>query len=132
MSDAMRRDPYAGILRTLASTADVVDDTDVNCDVSFVYIARYESCLTIRLSMVGPYATVMSSGADGLGPLKVLSTSAQCENDSEASVLDILNENGFKVLSAEELRLRVPLRLCEEDSSCTLYSALFEAEGEAF
>jgi hypothetical protein len=129
VGEVVARQPYADILTGLAESGEVNDDTDVNCDVSFTYIARRRRYLTVRLSMVGPYAAILSSGADGLSPFHVISARDQCEDASEQAVFDLIDESGFKILSDGELREKVPIRLRKGGPVSTIYAAFFEPDG---
>ncbi|GAA2208749.1 hypothetical protein GCM10009850_042070 [Nonomuraea monospora] len=129
VTEMAARQPYADVLRRLRADGEVTDDTDVNCDVSFTYLARRRRYLTVRLSMVGPYAAILSSGADGLGPFQVISTRDQCADASEQAIFDLVSRSGFVILSREELQERMPISLRETGRPSTVYAAFFEPDG---
>ncbi|TYB60549.1 hypothetical protein FXF51_30475 [Nonomuraea sp. PA05] len=129
VTEMAARQPYADVLRTLRANGEVTDDTDVNCDVSFTYIARRKRYLTVRLSMVGPYAAILSSGEDGHGPFQVISKPDQCVDASERMIFDVVDQRGFEILSRGELRAGTPITLRETGQASTVYAAFFEPDG---
>ncbi|WP_127933410.1 hypothetical protein [Nonomuraea polychroma] len=130
--EAMDRNPYSELFRELSSLGAVIDDTDINCDVCFTFTIQSEQYLTVRLSMVGPYAVVFASGSDGHGPLRLLETASQYGTTSEALIIDIVSRHNLKILSERELRRRIPIRLREGTPDSSLYAAFFEPDSEAF
>lgn len=65
--DAAKRRPFKLTFDSLSSLGAVMDDTEINSDVCFTFVVELDSVLIVKLSMVGPYAVVLSFGPDGLG-----------------------------------------------------------------
>ncbi|MBP2337987.1 hypothetical protein JOF41_004165 [Saccharothrix coeruleofusca] len=125
------RQPFEGIAHELAEVGPVADDTDINCDVCFTYIVHAERPLSVKLSMVGPYAVVLSSALDGQRGT-VLVPARPPTGTPEARVMSVVAAHGFVIVPDEHLEARVPLAVGEGRDEVTLYAALFEPEGEVF
>ncbi|MTE20615.1 hypothetical protein F0L17_16170 [Streptomyces sp. TRM43335] len=128
--EAVEREPCADVLRDLSAVCPVEDDTDVNCDVCFTYIARCERVLTVRLSMVGPYAMAYATGPDGFGEVSPVVAPEQCAGPGEAEVLGIVARHGFLLPTVEWLEREVRIALREDTDSVPLHAALFEPDGD--
>ncbi len=126
--EAAGREPFKGILDELSALGDVTDDTDVNCDVCFTFIVDVESPLIVKLSMVGPYAAVLSFGRDGLASRGMLLTPRNARHVDD--IFTLLQYHGFILPTADVLQSSVPIAFPGGSQVATLYAALFEPEGE--
>jgi hypothetical protein len=124
------RQPFEGVLLDLAQVCPVEDDTDLNCDVCFTYIVRADQPLVVKLSLVGPYAVILSFGSDGYGEGSLVVPAQPAGTTDEARVFSVLNSHGFILVPADHLETLVPLALAKDRTEVTLYAALFEPEGE--
>ncbi|MFD2420481.1 hypothetical protein [Amycolatopsis pigmentata] len=123
------RNPYRPLFDELALRFPVEDDTDVNCDVSFTFLITGKRVLSLKLSMVGPYATLLAvTGSDPDAPLQVVSRLEDCANDDERAVFQLVTRHGFRILTTEELETSTRFRL-EDTDIVPLYRALFAFEG---
>ena len=130
--DSANREPYRAVTEDLARLGQVVDDTDVNCDVCFTLVLRSTSVLIVKLSMVGPYAVVLSFGQDGLAPQAELVGDGDDSYpaDLATAVVSVLEQHGFVMVPRAHLESCVPLAVRGRARGVTLYSALFEPEAE--
>lgn len=127
---AADRQPFEGVLRDLAQTYPVEEDTDLDCDVCFTYIVRAGQPLVVKLSLVGPYAVILSFGSDGFGEGSLVLPSQPAGTTDQARVASVLNSHGFVLVPVEHLETLVPLALAKDRAEVTLYAALFEPEGD--
>jgi hypothetical protein len=125
----LNRHPFEGVTHDLAQLHPITDDTDPNCDVCATYIMRADQPLIIKLSLVGPYAVLLSFGPDGLGKGTLIDP-GQPSGTTEARVVSVLNSHGFILVPAEHLETPVPLALATGRAEVTLYAALFEPGGD--
>lgn len=59
------RDPYRPVRELLAQSWRLLDLTDNNSDLGFVYsLVDHPAKLTVRLSIVGPYALIVTDAGD--------------------------------------------------------------------
>jgi hypothetical protein len=106
----MRRDPYRPVREALATLWQVLDLTDYNSDLSFVYsMVGHPSGVTVRLSLVGPYAVILSPSGDVV---------------AVDEIAEIVREAGF-VLLGKEL-LEVPVTAWSPEVEGSVYEFLFE------
>jgi hypothetical protein len=106
--EVIQRDPYSLLRGKLAEAWVVEDFTDYNCDLSFVWVLnKGPRSLTLRLSMVAPYAIALESTGD------LASDEQLCQTIEEA---------GFRFLAKEDLQsiVRTPA------ITGTIYEVLFE------
>lgn len=127
---AANRRPFEDVLAELSRSYPVDDDTDINCDVCFTFIVRGEQPLIVKLSMVGPYAVVLSFGADGLGRGSLVGEPGDADGFA-GRVVSAVESHGFFRPSADQLETPVPIALVPGRAEVPLYAALFEPEGEA-
>lgn len=114
--EEISRDPYGNIRRSLEGKYRVLDLTDPNSDASFVYVLiGHPEELTVRLSLVGPFAVLLS-------PRRSRSTAFR-EVVADAWVEAILSIEGVSVLGKAVLGEQVSL--CPS-VTVSLYEALFE------
>jgi hypothetical protein len=130
--EAANRQPFETVMRELSRWCEVEDDTDINCDVCFTLIMRCAPPLIVKLSMVGPYALVLSFGEDGLAAQgKTLSPERSSDPPGIADrVFEVLAEEGFIVVPEEQMEAMVPVAFSDNDTETSLYAALFEPEGD--
>jgi hypothetical protein len=130
--DVANHEPFTQVLHELSELAPVEDDTDVNCDVSFTLVLASLPPLVIKLSMVGPYAVVLLFGDDGLAPQGRLLVPHEPHGmgDVVEKVFLILSNHGFIFPGTDSLEAPVPIALADNGGETSLYSALFEPEGE--
>jgi hypothetical protein len=103
------RDPYRPLRDQFSERWRVADSTDLNYDVSFQWgLLDHPEPLTLRLSMVGPYAVIIRRGTELV-------------DDPEIDA--ILVQAGFIKLSKDILSLPVPT--WEPEYSAALYEFLF-------
>jgi hypothetical protein len=125
--DEYKRDPYEAVRRNLGSKFELVDVTDLNSDVSFAYDLRSKHSLeawTLRLSMVGPYATVIRH--EGPPAEAILDGAGGARTDEERAVVDACQTAGCDVLSRQILGSPVALRLFDTSPErVRFYQALF-------
>jgi hypothetical protein len=131
VNDVVSRNPYDGLTEELARFGHLEDDTDVNCDVSFTYLVRRrQRPISVRLSMVGPYALLLVATSDHPdGPLDVISTVDDAGSQDERAIVELLDQQGFKVMSGETLERTIRFSLNNEQVA-PLYRALFSFEEE--
>jgi hypothetical protein len=111
---AADREPFARVRSDLSAIGPVLDDTDVNDDVCFTYIVGQQPPLVVKLSMVGPYAVVLSSRGELL---------------THPVLAGVLRKHGFILPSRDILESMVPISFPGRSEPATLYAALFEPEG---
>lgn len=130
VNDIVSRDPYGGVAEELARFGEVEDDTDVNCDVSFTYLVRRpQRPISVRLSMVGPYALVLVVTSDDPdAPLDVVAAVDDADSADERAIVELLDGQGFTVLSSQTLERSIPFSL-DGEQFAPLYRALFSFEG---
>jgi len=129
VNDVVARSPYGPLFDELALRFSVEDDTDINCDVSFTFLVTAERVLSLKLSMVGPYAVLLAVPSDDPdAPLQVISRLEECANDDERAVFQLVERHGFRILTAEELETSTRFKL-EDADIVSLYRALFAFEG---
>lgn len=123
------RNPYGPLFDELALRFTVTDDTDVNCDVSFTFLITGKRVLSLKLSMVGPYAVVLAvTGTDPDAPLKVIARLEDCADDDERALFQLVTRHGFRILTTDELETSTRFKL-EDTDIVPLYRALFAFEG---
>lgn len=128
--DCLRRAPYKAVFAQLAQNVPAVDGTDINSDVCFTYILEWSPVLIVKLSMVGPYAVILSFGGNGLDVSAELHFPG--EGGEQGACLrvvgEVLAEHGFVLPSRSHLEHPVPMSI-DGHSSASLYAALFEPRG---
>jgi hypothetical protein len=127
VSETVARDPYRSLLTELERELPVEDDTDINDDVCFTYLVRARRYLSVKLSMVGPYALMLGVGNDADGLSQVIADSVDCADDTEHKVLELITRHGFIVLSARQLEQRVPITFGGK-GGFTVYEGFFSQE----
>ncbi|WP_405016879.1 hypothetical protein OHV05_07045 [Kitasatospora sp. NBC_00070] len=120
-----RTGPYRDLVGELGSLAELVDDTDIDCDVCFSYLLEAAVPVLVRISMVGPYAVLARAGQDGR--IELITGDRDCRSDLERSALHVLLRHQVMVLSADQLEHPVALDLPEIDRP-TVHHALFSPE----
>ncbi|MEU2174960.1 hypothetical protein ABZ552_12125 [Nocardia sp. NPDC019219] len=129
--DVTDQQPFGGVLKDLSAIGPVIDDTDTNCDVCFTFVVRGEQqFLSVRLSMVGPYAVILSFGADGCGKTALIGSGQPQMRPAEAAVVSVVTAHGFTLVPAHHLETCVPIALVRGREEVTLYAALFEPGAE--
>ncbi|MFD3466164.1 hypothetical protein ACFWWM_07310 [Streptomyces sp. NPDC058682] len=123
------REPFDTILRELGHIGPVADDTDTSCDVCFTYVVNAARPLIVKLSMVGPYAVILTFGEDGLGVGALVSPLGHM-GPAESDVASVLTTHGFTLLPSDHLEQAVSIALVEGRDQVSLYAALFEPEGQ--
>ena len=125
--------PYETVIRSLqVAEADVVEQTDLNEDVSVLLIAKHSAAaLVIQLSLVGPYALVRPlSGNDAGAPLTIAPPGAPA---FVAVALERLEQGGFTILDRETVLSPIRMMLFNTPlEEATLYQALFSDEPPEF
>lgn len=127
VQDVADREPFGGVFRELSEICSVDDDTDINCDVCFTFIMHSKQPLIIKLSMVGPYAVILSFGQDGFGKAALVS-SEQGAGTVEADIVSVVTAHGFILVPADHLESPVPIALAEGRVGVPLYAALFQPD----
>lgn len=111
--DVYSRRPYDPLLRALRSVGGFSDLTDINDEVSFSFST---ASLSIRLSMIGPYAVVLEGPTEGLWyPVSA------AEDGDLAQVLGLVSAGGFELLDRDLLERSVSIW----DEDLSVYAALF-------
>jgi len=122
------RDPFAALRAALGSRFDVADVTDLNSDVSFAYDLKPiegDGKWTLRLSMVGPYATLVRHQPRTPSET-IVDGPADARSPFESLVLEACASAEYELLSRDVLRLPVKLRLFETSPErVRVYQALF-------
>jgi len=105
------RDPHRPLRERLDLQLSIDDSTDLNYDLgsSWWWLNRSGETLNLRLSFVGPFATLIRH------PDEVVTDDA---------VLDLVRSSGFVVLDRSRLEASVPI--WEPEVQGTLYEFLFE------
>jgi hypothetical protein len=104
------RDPYLPLRTRLATLWSLLDLTDYNSDLGFVYVlGDHPARLTVRLSIVGPYAVLLDESGHVVQPL---------------DVSEVVRTAGFVLLGQEVLELQVDIWGPEFGGS--VYEFLFE------
>jgi hypothetical protein len=89
---------------------EIFDLTDYNSDLGFVYaLVSHPARLTVRLSLVGPYAVILTEAG---------------QIADAADVADILHSAGFQLLAREVLEL--PVTAWSPEAEGSVYEFLFE------
>jgi hypothetical protein len=119
--------PYEPLIDEIRRFATVRESTDINYDVSFAYaITDEEETLILRLSMVGPYATVFRTfQEDPKKPWQVVAPGRGKPTPVERTIRELVTSAGFCILEADELERFVPLRL-DDAAIVVVYRALFD------
>lgn len=124
-------DPYGAVRDEIAQRLRLRDDTDLNYDRSFVWLVdTADGGRVVRVSMVGPYAVVLTCRKWPLG-CDVIVPGREVDND-DRTITAILVKHELLVLDAETLSSPMPLHglLNVAPNECKVYHALFEdAEG---
>jgi len=121
----MQTSPLRSVLPELnALAARVKEDTEPNSDVSFGYIiANGTELLSLRLSMVGPYAALRRIASDP--PFDAIGSREDCRTDLELNVYDIVARRAT-ILDRSTLQSRLKINLTNiEAAETTVYNALF-------
>lgn len=106
----IERDPYAEVREALAGRWRLTEYTDYNSDLSFNYSIEFSATgAEVRLSMVGPYAVV-------------LSTTGEVTDIPE--IAEVLVKAGFHLL--DQPMLSRPVSLWGPEYELPLYEYLFE------
>ncbi|WP_329429473.1 hypothetical protein OG339_12770 [Streptosporangium sp. NBC_01495] len=132
VQEVFNRTPYREIMEALSSKYQIIDDTDINCEVCFTYMVQCERYLAVRLSMVAPYASIFSTGIDGFGKIESISSLADCAGEGEIEVYETLSANGFKILSMDDLKSIVKMHKDDNRTTTTVYSAFFGSDEDVF
>lgn len=126
-TDVAVRERYAGIISELSKFSDIEEITDLNVDVSFVFLVRIGNGVWIvRLSMVGPYALILDISDPQEAPT-VVSRGKEPECGERVQIImNIIEGNGIYVLDRSILERKVDLILFETSAqNTTVYQALF-------
>lgn len=125
VGEALSGRPYEDLIKRIGRLCAVEEDTDPNDDVSFGYILTAgEQQWLLRISMLGPYGVFfrLTNGDE----MEIIEGERQAASTFEKEVLSLLSDTGVRLLSLEELSLRVPLKLFNADpEDVRLYQALF-------
>ena len=109
--DIVARDPYRPLRERLARSWSLEDLTDIQYDLGWSWWLRIDSrVLNLRLSFVGPYAVLL----DGTGTATV----------DDDDVLQMVRDEGFLVLSREQLE--APVEIWTPEYGGGIYEFLFE------
>lgn len=92
--ELLTREPYNAVREQLSTLSPVVDLTDINRDLGFVYVLDRPNGPTVRLSVVGPFAVVTDEDGAVVPP---------------EDVSTLLVAEGFQLL--DERTLELPVRL---------------------
>jgi hypothetical protein len=116
--------PYDALRLRLAARFDVVEDTELNADVSFgLVLSTREGRCGLRLSMVGRYAMLLRL-VPGAPAVVIASGSAQTAD--EAEIVAELAREDVELLDQATLDEHIPLVLFGAPRGETrLYQALF-------
>jgi hypothetical protein len=111
--------PYQDLIRILETEFELEEITDLNDDVSFVYIlSQYKFKWSVRLSFIGKYFYLQRQDVE---PFDV-------EYDDvkklEARLQSIFSANGFLAIPKQILSTRIKLQLYDE-SKPTVFRCLF-------
>jgi hypothetical protein len=108
--EVIGRDPYRPLRLRLAALVNVEDLTDLHYDLGWSWwFSRCSGPVNLRLSFVGPYATLLDS----------------CGNEVvDDEVLDLVRSEGFTVCSIDLLSL--PVSIWEPEVQGSVYEFLFE------
>lgn len=122
------RDPFVALRAALGSRLEVTDVTDLNSDVSFAYDLKSrggDGVWTLRLSMVGPYATLIRH----LPPTPIeaiVNGPRDARPPTETLVAEACTNVGYELLPRDLLGVPVKLRLFETaPERVRVYQALF-------
>jgi hypothetical protein len=105
-----RRDPFRRLKDRLFADLEIDDTTDFHYDLGWSWWFRRGGVpLNLRLSFVGPYATLLSETGDVI---------------VDDPVLDLVRDEGFSVCG--EGMLRIPVKIWAPEVEGSLYEFLFE------
>lgn len=127
--ESIQRDPYADIVKQLRQIFRVVEETEPNYDVSFVYeVKKSNQYWLVKISMVGPYAIVLRLYNPGDKPTLITPSSSNL-SAVEQSIFLLLAQHNIQILDRDTLLLPVPLPLfATEPENVRVYQALFSDE----
>lgn len=117
--------PYARLLHQLSEKFVIEDITDVNYDVSFVFVLQQiRLSYILRLSMLGNYGLLMKSDLGSKGYWSI-STENLFDSNEEA-IIKALQKNNVELLDQETLELPVKIKLFNTaPEDVRVYQALF-------
>ena len=129
ISDAMSRQPYESLMDTVGGQFDVVDTTDDNDDVSFIYGLSHDTReWALGLSVVGPYAVFARTDPGNQLWTEILTPSTPDLDEYERWLVNALHRQGLQLLGQKELEEPVGLAIAGmEPSHIRTYQALFTA-----
>jgi hypothetical protein len=109
--DIIARDPYRPLRGRLTERWSLEDSTDIQYDLGWSWwLGAGSRVVNLRLSFVGPYAVLLNS----------LGTATIYDDD----VLALVRDEGFLVLSREQLE--APVEIWSPEYGGELYEFLFE------
>jgi hypothetical protein len=115
--------PYNRVFDSLGEkylVSDINEFTDFNWDSSYGISIKniHNKILGLSISLVGKYAYLNRQGKNSDS---FITSSDDCVDEFEASVLSILLDEGLRMLSWTDIGYRLPIRLVNEDfdDGCT-------------
>jgi hypothetical protein len=120
---------FGTLISRLAAEFDMRDITDPNTDVSraleLAPRATSKEIVTLRLSLVGPYACIARHRPTTLDQT-LMDGATDAQNPSELLLVSLLESEGIALLDRRTLAAPVPLMLFETDPDrVRVYQALF-------
>jgi hypothetical protein len=129
VGETAETEPYSSVISQIEVLAKVTDITDLNYEVSFGYaIEDHADVIVLRLSMVGPFATmfrVVNGALPEAAPWEFLPPGNEARSVVERGLRDIIHGEGFRFLDQYALEQLVRLRI-DDDACVAVYRALFD------
>lgn len=125
VAESISKYPYEDLIRQIRTYFQVQEETDPNEDVSFSYsLFREQDQWILRISMIGPYAVLLRVGKSDAS--EIVSCTVRMLSISEKELMNILADNGIRLLDHDTLCLPIPLKLFNaEPENTRVYQALF-------
>jgi hypothetical protein len=125
----LRERPFDGLAEELEARFELVDTTDEDDDVAFIYaLSGGARQWALGLSAVAPYAVLARANPADQVWTDVLTPASPDLTGDEQWLMGKVAEHSLRLLSREELERPVPLNLVEIDPQYVrVYQALFTA-----
>lgn len=127
ISEVLERQPYADLVAAIGEQFTVVDDTDENSDVAFIYALSYQARRwALGISAVGPYAVLGRVGQESPLWTDVVQPTTPGLDEYERWLVMALTRHGLRLLGRRELEQPVSLRVAGmSQDRVRVYQALF-------
>jgi hypothetical protein len=125
----LRERPYDGLADEIAERYELVDTTDEDDDVAFIYAVRDGGRQwALGLSAVAPYAVLARTDPSTQVWTEVLTPASGALSGDERWLAGKVGERSLRLLGQDELERPVPLNIAGMDAGhVRVYQALFTA-----